>query len=251
MIWDAFLGTWTCVLCHQQYLEAKAWHRVALTSHMFLGGMLLSFSSSFSKFSSLIPLRRCEGKDLETERRIYTLLRTMQNVEWRTAVMNGDFLLSKKQENLPLCLVVILAMSKGVLVPPRPKVWSPKSSFDIICFASGSTGIMELITGTVWVPLPLPGPAGLETPNWLIRLYLQNLWPPWSMEVEKAGEGQRKSCNAPQQWSEHASEQSMLHNAGSEWNRNPPLWKWAAASKVSVFGRDFPRDVFLQLLMCD
>lgn len=56
--------------------------------------------------------------------------------------MNGDFLLSKKQQNLPQHLVDILAMGKGVLAPHRPKATNPKSSFDVTCFASGSTGIM-------------------------------------------------------------------------------------------------------------
>lgn len=36
--------------------------------------------------------------------------------------MNGGFLLSKKQKNLPQPLAVILAMSKGVVAPHGPKV---------------------------------------------------------------------------------------------------------------------------------
>lgn len=168
-------------------------------------------------------------------------------MEGRTTVMNEDFLLTKKQENLPQCLVVILAMNKGVLVPPKPKVSSPKLSFDIVCFASGSTGIMWLNTERVWVPLPLPGPAGLET-------LADSALPvrPLSTKVDGSGEGRGVPDAMHLYRKANMPVNILLHNAGAKWNRNPPLWKWAAASKASVFGCNCPIDVLLLLwLMCD
>lgn len=213
MIWDALLEILTCVLWHQQYSEAKAQCRVALTSHIFLEDMLLS-SFSFSKLSSFTTSEKMwRGGKLSAG----SILCRMGRVERRTPVMNGDFLLSKKQENLPQHLVVIWAMSKGTLVPPGPKASSPKSSFDSTCFASGSTGIMWLHTGTVWVPLPLPGPAGLDT---LADLALPVR--PLSTMVHGSGEGsgepeEKLQCTSTAKWTcEWTVCCTMLEQNGTE-----------------------------------